>query len=149
VTRHHGIGAWVESHDAPDHVFLHMDHENGAHTMVEISYSYGHTSRDQRCKFVYELIGTDGVIRYDRQSRVFEMVNKSGTHHMHWHDEKNFDGMYHEFENALRTGKPGDMPTGTDGLLATRIAQTATAEAMKSRPKSPSSRKKSEAAKAS
>ena len=134
VTRQHGVGAWVDEYDAPDHVYLHLDHASGAHTMVEISYSYAHTSRDQRCHFVYELIGTDGLIRYDRQARVFELVNRHGTHGMHWTEEKNFDGMYHEFERALRTGEPGNMPTGIDGVLATRIARVATEEAMSRRP---------------
>ena len=133
VKRHQGVGVWVDGHDAPDHVYLHMDHENGAHTMVEMSYSYAHTSKETRCEFVYELIGTDGLIRYDRQARVFELVNKHGTQHKEWVYEKNFDGMYEEFDRALRTGKPGDMPTGEDGLIATRLAQSATQEAMKSR----------------
>jgi predicted dehydrogenase len=130
IVRHHGVGAWVDEHAAPDHMYLHLDHVGGAHTMVEISYSYGHTSRDTRCHFVYELIGTDGLIRYDRQARVFEVVNRDGTQHLPWHEEKNFDGMYAEFLRALQSGTPGNMPTGTDGLLATRIARVATEEAI-------------------
>ena len=128
-----GVGAWVEEFDAPDHLYLHATHQGGCHTMVEISYSFGHTSREPRCHFVYELIGTEGVIRYDRQARVFELVNKQGTRHMDWHEEKNFDGMYHEFKHALETGQTGNMPTADDGLAATRIARLATEEAMRER----------------
>lgn len=130
IVSHHGIGAWVDEHAAPDHMYLHLDHANGAHTMVEISYSYGHTSRDTRCHFVYELIGSDGLIRYDRQARVFELVNRHGTQHMHWHEEKNFDGMYAQFAKSLQSGTDGDMPTGVDGLMATRVARVATEEAI-------------------
>lgn len=130
VVRHHGVGAWVDDHAAPDHMYLHLDHAGGAHTMVEISYSYAHTSRDTRSHFAYELIGTDGVIRYDRQARVFEVLNRHGTQHLPWHEEKNFDGMYAEFARALKSGMPGNMPTGTDGLLATRVARVATEEAI-------------------
>jgi predicted dehydrogenase len=133
VKRATGNGAWVDEHEAPDHMWLHLDHVNGAHTMVEISYSYGHTSKDQRCQFAYELIGTEGIIRYDRQSRVFELVNKQGTRHLHWHEEKNFEGMYAEFIKALRTGEPGNMPTARDGLAATRLARVATEEVTQNR----------------
>ncbi len=114
-------------------MYLHLDHDDGAHTMVEMSYSYGHTAKEPRCHFVYELIGTDGLLRYDRQARVFELVNRSGAHALQWTEEKNFDGMYRELEHALRTGMPGNMPTGADGLRATRIARAATDEAMASR----------------
>lgn len=30
-----GIGVWVEDYQAPDHLYLHMGHARGAHTMVE------------------------------------------------------------------------------------------------------------------
>ena len=133
VTRAAGHGAWVDEHDAPDHMYLHLDHASGAHTMVEVSYSYAHTSKDQRCQFVYELIGTEGVLRYDRQGRVFELVGKHGTRHLYWTEEKNFEGMYAEFVRALQTGDPGNMPTARDGLAATRIARVATEDATRSR----------------
>jgi predicted dehydrogenase len=120
------IGVWIEKHAAPDHMYLHMDHENGAHTLVEISYSYGHTAREPRCQFVYELIGTEGIIRYHRETRLFELVNRDGTTELQWTPEKNFDGMYQQWETALRTGDAGTMPTGSDGLMATRLARTAT-----------------------
>jgi predicted dehydrogenase len=133
VTRANGNGAWVDEHEAPDHMWLHLDHQSGAHTMVEVSYSYGHTSKDQRCQFHYELIGTEGIIRYDRQGRIFELVNKQGTKHLHWHEEKNFEGMYAEFVKALKTGQAGNMPTARDGLAATRIARIATEEVTRGR----------------
>jgi len=37
--RFSGHGAWVDDYEAPDHVWLHMDHASGAHTTVEVSYS--------------------------------------------------------------------------------------------------------------
>lgn len=132
ITHVTGLGAWVETenYEAPDHVFLHADHANGCHTQVEVSFTYGHTARDQRCEFWYELIGTEGLIRYNRQQRYFELVNKSGTHPLHWTEEKNFHGMYAAFKDALESGTPGNMPTGADGLIATRLARVATEEAM-------------------
>ncbi|MGC4030206.1 MAG: Gfo/Idh/MocA family oxidoreductase [Tepidisphaeraceae bacterium] len=133
VSRVTGLGAWVEieGYHFPDHVYLHMDHRNYAHTMVEVSFTYGHTAREPRADFVYELIGTDGLIRYDRQNRLFELVNRYGTHTLNWTEEKNFHGMYREFERALRENTPGNMPTAEDGLIATRLARIATEDAVK------------------
>src|SRR5690606_29064819 len=64
VTRWTAAGAWVDTYEAPDHVYLHLDHEGGIHTLVEISYSYGHTCAEPISQFTYELIGTGGLIRY-------------------------------------------------------------------------------------
>lgn len=43
-----------------------MGHACGAHTMVEMRFSYNATSKEPRSHFQYELIGTDEVIRYNR-----------------------------------------------------------------------------------
>lgn len=128
-----GIGVWVEDYQAPDHVYLHMGHACGTHTMVEMSFSYNATSREPRTHFQYELIGTDGVIRYNREEHSFELRNSHGTQWLAWHPEKNFAGMHAEFAHALSTGDFRDMPTANDGLLATRIARLATEEAMRDR----------------
>ncbi len=126
-------GAWVDEYEAPDHMYLHMDHANGAHTTVEISYSYCFTAKEPRSEFVYELIGTEGVIRYDRSARVFEVRSAKGTQALSWAPEKGYARMYAAFAKALATGVPGDMPTGEDGLIATRIARRATEEAIAKR----------------
>ena len=128
-----GIGVWVEDYQAPDHLYLHMGHACGAHTMVEMSFSYNATSREPRTHFQYELIGSDGVIRYNREEHSFELRNSHGTQWLAWHPEKNFAGMHWEFAHALSTGDLRDMPTAKDGLLATRIARLATEEAMRDR----------------
>jgi predicted dehydrogenase len=38
-------GAWVDEYEAPDHIWLHLDHANGTHSMIEMSYSCHHTSK--------------------------------------------------------------------------------------------------------
>ena len=126
VTSARGVGAWVDEYDAPDHAYLHMDHACGAHTMIETSFTYGHTTRDRRTELSYDVIGTDGLIRYDLATSTFELLDKSGTRPLPWHAGKNFDAMHEEFERALRTSAPGDMPTAEDGLIATRIARRVT-----------------------
>lgn len=131
-----GLGVWIEDYAAPDHLYLHLGHECGAHTMVEMSFSYHATSREPRSHFQYELIGTDGVIRYNREEHAFECRNSHGTRWLTWHPEKNFVGMYAEFRRSLATGELGHMPTALDGLLATRIARRATEEAIRERERS-------------
>ena len=119
-------GAWVDEFAAPDHMYLHMDHANGAHTMVEISYSYCYTAKEPINQFVYELIGTEGVIRYDRNAKLFEMRTAAGTTTMPFSPEKNFAGMYQAFAEALVTGHSDTLPTAEDGLVAARISRAAT-----------------------
>lgn len=83
--------------------------------------------------FLYELIGTDGVIRYNREEHSFELRNSHGPHHLPWHPEKSFVGIHAEFAKALKSGRPGNMPTARDGIMASRIAQAATEQAIRDR----------------
>ncbi len=121
-----GHGAWVESYEAPDHVWAHLDHADGAHTMVEMSYSYHHTARHPRNEFVYELIGTDGVIRYDRAAKTFSMENKDGSQTFDFHEEKSFEGLYQEWKQALQTGRSDLLTSAADGMRVVEIARAAT-----------------------
>ncbi len=125
--------AWVADYEAPDHVYLHMDHESGPHTMVEMSFTYGHTAREPLHHFSYHLIGTGGVIRYDRDGYVLEARTGAETIRVPGASEKNFHGMHRALSEALRTGDPGHLPTGRDGLIATQIARSATDEAIRHR----------------
>lgn len=126
VRQWQAAGAWVDEFEAPDHMYLHMDHENGAHTMVEISYSYCYTAKEPINQFVYELVGTGGVIRYDRNAKLFEMRTAAGTESLPFSPEKNFAGMYQAFAEALATGHSDTLPTAEDGLVAARISRSAT-----------------------
>ncbi len=133
VASYDAHGAWVADYAAPDHVYLHMDHESGCHTMVEMSFTYGHTERDPRSVFTYELIGTGGVVRYDRDGWALEARNGERIVTAPGASEKNFASMYSAFSTALKAGDPGDFPTGRDALIATKIARTATEQAMAKR----------------
>lgn len=126
IARYRASGAWVTDYEAPDHMWLHMDHINGCHTTVEVSYSYGHTALEPSPHFTYELIGTEGVIRYDREARQLIVRNSVGTQHLPWADEKNFLGMYDAFSTAIETGRPGHLATAEDGLICMEISRRAT-----------------------
>lgn len=133
VVRHTGHGAWVDDHVAPDHMWLHLDHANGAHTVVEISYSYHHTTKNVRSEFVYELIGSDGVIRYDRQAECLSLENGNGRTEFEFHPEKDFTGLYREFARALREGEPTLLTSADAGVRVAEIAREATEEAIRNR----------------
>ena len=133
VNRYTASGAWVADYEAPDHVYLHMDHNKGAHTMVEMSFTYGHTAKEPIPHFSYHIIGTGGVIRYDRDGYILEARHGAGVLRVPGASEKNFHGMHSAFSEALRTGDPGNLPTGRDGLIATQIARLATEQAVAAR----------------
>jgi len=133
VARTTVAAAWVSNYEAPDHVYLHMDHDGGAHTMVEMSFTYGHTAREPAPRFIYDLIGTGGVIRYNRDGYILEVRNGEGITRVPGASEKNFHGLHLAFSEALRTGEPGHLPSGRDGLIATKIAREATDRAIAER----------------
>lgn len=133
VIRWTSAGAWVDEYEVPDHVYVHMDHENGAHTMVDLSYSYCHTAAEPVNYFTYELIGTEGVIRFELGTKLLVVRNSSGTQQMQFGTAKNFAGMYAAFARTLKTGDWGDLPRASDGLIAIRIARGATNQVMKDR----------------
>lgn len=133
IIRYSGHGAWVEEYAAPDHLWLHLDHANGVHTMVEISYSYHQVSKVRRREFVYELIGTEGVIRYDREARSFHMDTGNGRECLPFSDEKNFAGMYKTFASALTDGTSSLLPTGANSLMTTKVALRGTLQAIRRR----------------
>lgn len=126
VVRTVQTGAWVADYAAPDHMFLHLDQQGGVHTSIEMSYTYGHTARFPRDEFTYDLIGTGGVIRYNRDGWRLEARTGSDVLVAPGASEKNFPGMYEAFAQVLATGDPGEFPSGRDGLIATQIAQRAT-----------------------
>ena len=101
--------------------------------MIEMSFSYNATSKEPRSNFQYEIIGTDGVIRLNREEHSFEMRNSNGTQHLPWHPEKNFRGMYEELLHALANYEDRNMPLALDGLTATKIAREATEQAISER----------------
>ncbi|MBN2308749.1 MAG: Gfo/Idh/MocA family oxidoreductase [Candidatus Hydrogenedentes bacterium] len=133
IVRFQSAGAWVQDYEAPDHVYLHLDHENGAHTMVELSYTYCHTSKDPVHLYSYDLIGTDGVIRYDGADDFVSVRAIDQTLTIPVNKGKNFPALYQAFARAVETGKRGNLATATDGLIATRIARTATDQAIAAR----------------
>ncbi|MEM6856043.1 MAG: hypothetical protein AAF593_16685, partial [Planctomycetota bacterium] len=84
---------------------------------------------------VYELVGTDGLILYDRNAGHFEMRTPQGTEVFKYHHEKDFAGMYRAYAEALKTGDAGHLPTATEGLRVTDLAVDVTDQAIAGRQK--------------
>ena len=133
VSRVSGHGAWADEYEAPDHVFAHLEHEGGCHTLVEMSYSYGQVAKEPSPVFTYEIIGARGVIKFDRGAKRFELRNDLGTTEFEFAGEKNFAGMYAAFIASLRGEGDGGLPSGRDGVEAIRIATEATRQAIQNR----------------
>jgi predicted dehydrogenase len=125
VVRFAAHGAWADEYEAPDHVWLHLDHADGAHTVVEVSYSFGQTAQRPWHEFVYELIGTDGVLRYDRERQRCFAETSTGTRELEFHHEKSFEGLYVEWANALRSGHSELLTSAEDGARVVEIARAA------------------------
>lgn len=122
------IGIRVEGRTTPDHVIAHLD-VDGCQVMVEISIAYGHTAPATRPTFSYEVIGSEGVLRYRREERDFLAIGRDGIRELDWSPEKSFEGMYAAFADALIGGPADLLPTGRDGLIATQLATTLTERA--------------------
>lgn len=127
----YSIGIWIENYFYPDLIFLHMKMSNETHVCIEVSFSYHAVSKEPRSRFIYEIIGSEGAIYYDREQKLFEMRNSQETRLMEWHPEKNFKGLYTEFCRALHEGTPGSLPTAEEALIDTYIAKRATDEAIR------------------
>lgn len=127
--------AWVaDGYDAPDHVYVHLDLEGGVHAMVEMSFTYGHTAKEPVPLFSYDLIGTGGVIRYDRDGWSLTAHDGKGISTGPQSSEKGFVEMHEAFAHALATGDWSGLPTPQDGRVATDIAHTLTEAAISKRP---------------
>jgi len=69
------------------------------------------------------------------ENNLLEVRNGTGTQQLECTGAKNFDDMYAAFARALEQGGSDEMPTGEDGLTATRITRTATEKAIARRQK--------------
>ena len=115
------------------HLMTLLQLENDVTASVEVSFTYGHTAKDPRSVFTYEVIGTGGVARFDRDGYILEVRNGEGIRTAPGAGEKNFEGMYAQFAEFLHSGKTGDLATPQDALVATEIAVDCTDRAIQRR----------------
>ena len=127
--------AWVSEveFDAPDHVWAHLVHANGAQTACELSFSYGHNAKDPAPIFSYDVIGDAGTIRYEREGWRLELRDGNGLTTGPSSSEKGFWEMYSTWRDAIQSGDYSEMPSANDGMIATKIATDLTHRAMQSK----------------
>lgn len=128
-----GSGAWLAEYEAPDWTLGTLQHENGAVTIVEVGFTYGHTAKEPLALFSYDLVGTGGTARYDRGAAQLELRNGEGTHQTHGGWEKDFVGMYDSWARAIQSRDLGPLAGAADARVASRWAQDLTSDAMKAK----------------
>jgi predicted dehydrogenase len=133
IHRAEGRGVWFEEFEAPEHLQSRFVHKNGVVTTVEVSFAYGVGGSEPAPVFTYEIIGTEGVLKFDREARTLTLRNGRGTEPLPFAGEKNFAGMYQQFVVALQGGGTGDLATADDGLQAMEAAWEATLSAIRTK----------------
>lgn len=126
-------GAWISNYEAPDHLMAWLQLENGVTASIEVSFTYGHTAREPISQFQYEMIGTGGIARYDRNGYLLEARDGNGVIQGHGASEKNFDGMWAQYAEFLHNGKVGALASPQDAIIATEIANGCTRIAIQNR----------------
>lgn len=125
-----GSGAWVADYEAPDWTLGTLTHENGVVTVVEVGFTYGHTAKSPRALFTYDLVGTGGTARYDRELARLELRDGEGLIEAHGGWEKDFVGMYAAWARALAIRDLGPLAGAEDARIASRWATDLTRDAM-------------------
>ena len=113
-----GSGAWLADYEAPDYVLGSFAHAGGARSVIDLGFTYGHTAADPAYLFTYDLVGTGGTARYDRDGWRLEIRDGDGTEVVPGGSEKDFAAMYRAFAGAIRTGDLGPLASASDAATA-------------------------------
>jgi predicted dehydrogenase len=123
-------GQWVEEeYEYPGHVISISRLKSGVLTIHEMSFVYGHTTKDLPASSRIEIIGDDGVISGGN------LYTSEGTQSLPVGGRKRFDRVYAEFARCIRSGSQMDSPLATaeDGARATEASLRANQLAMEGR----------------
>jgi len=125
-------GQWVEpEYEYPGHVIAIARMTSGVLALVEMSFVYGHTTKDKPGSGAHELIGSDGVIDgrriYTREGSEELPPSEGG---------KRFDRVYRELIRCIRCGSMEGSPLARaeDGAKAAEASLRALEAAMSRRP---------------
>ena len=124
-------GQWVEPQFRyPGHVICTTRLNKSVLCLVEMSYVYGHTTKDQPSSSRIEIIGSDGAIADGK------VYTPEGSTQLPIARGKRFDRIYDEFLRIVRTGDHWGSPIATaeDGAKATEAALEALRLAMEGKP---------------
>jgi predicted dehydrogenase len=124
-------GQWVEEEfEYPGHVISTSRLSSGVLALIEMSFVYGHTTRDLPASSRMEIIGSRGVIADGR------VYTPEGHTPLPRGGKKRFDRIYAEFLRCVQEGtmSGSTLAGAVDGARATQASLKAIALAMESRP---------------
>ncbi len=124
-------GQWVEPQfDYPGHVICTSRLDSRVLCLIEMSYVYGHTTKELPSSSRIEIIGSDGLIADNK------VYGPEGSVQLPLGGKKRFDRIYDAFLKVVRTGSSEGNPiaTATDGARATEASLKAVEKAMASKP---------------
>jgi myo-inositol 2-dehydrogenase/D-chiro-inositol 1-dehydrogenase len=123
-------GQWVENeYEYPGHVVSVSRLGSGVLALVEMSFVYGHTTKDMPASSRMEMIGSEGVIADGR------VYTPAGEILLPQGGRKRFDRIYEEFLGCVRSGtqKGSPLASADDGARATEASLEAIRIAMEGR----------------
>ncbi len=124
-------GQWVEEEfEYPGHVISTSRLTSGVLALVEMSFVYGHTTKDLPASSRMEIIGSRGVVADGR------VYTADGHTPIPRGGKKRFDRIYAEFLRCVRQGTMSGSPIAgaIDGARATQASLKAISLAMEGRP---------------
>jgi len=125
VVSSQAVGAITEEYAAPEHAWLHLRHENGAQSIVEVGSGYCNTALQPLMQLSCDVIGAEGVVHYDYGSRKFQIRSSSESSDLSWYPPKDWTAFDNALVSAMDRKDTSSLPTGKDGFAAARIAREA------------------------
>ena len=129
-------GSWVEeNYDTPDYVLATVRLDDNSLAIIEQSCAYTHTSKEKDVLLEYNILGTDGSISYNYNTKKLRVFTRDNTIEKEMDWGKNFSGVYKEFMRCVGKGNTDDsmLGTGEDGVIALEAALKALETAKKKR----------------
>ncbi len=115
----HCLGTNLQHGSIPDHQAMIARMDNGIIVNIECSHGYGFASKDPTMDRQVDLIGEQGVIKWNEQTGEMQLFGGAQTLTAQAADSKNFESMYRDFIGCIHAGQPSSsLPTLADGVHA-------------------------------
>jgi len=125
-TRIDASGVFLPPYDHPQHVVSTCQMSGGAVALIEVGWLYCKKTMDRGMILNYDVIGDDGSISYDGETRNLRVYSTATTEIRKFEDMgKGFDFVYDQFADGIALGKLQALASGEDGLKATAAAYQA------------------------
>lgn len=113
------LGTNLQHGDIPDHQAMIARMDNGIVVNIECSHAYGYSSKDPIMDRQVDLIGEQGVIKWNEQTGKLQLFGHTQTIETQIEESKNFESFYLDFIASIHAGRPSpSLPTLADGVNA-------------------------------